>query len=47
MESKDNVDRIQVVYYRGVNETTCFGLLGGHHQVYNVGSKRQIMMASE
>jgi len=37
---KDNVGQTQLVYYVGVNETTCFGLLGGHHQVYNVGSKR-------
>jgi len=28
-----------------VNETTCFGLDGGHHQVYNVGFKRQIIMS--
>jgi len=33
-----------------VSETTCFSLLGSHHQVYSVGSKRLIinlMMASE
>ena len=28
----------------GVDETTCFGVLGGHHQVYSVGSKRLIIM---
>ena len=32
------------VYQQGVNETTCFGLLGGHHQVYNFGSKRLKIM---
>jgi len=36
--------KTQLVYWQGVNETTCFGLLGSHHQVYNVGSKRQITM---
>jgi len=30
---KDNVGRTQLVYQQRVNETTCFGLLGGHHQV--------------
>jgi len=28
----------------GVNETTCFGLLGGHHQVYSVSYRRLITM---
>jgi len=32
------------VYYLGVNETTCFGLLEGHHQIYIVGCKRQIII---
>ena len=41
---RPDVGRTQLVYWLGVNETTCFGLLGGHHQVYNVGSKRQIIM---
>jgi len=37
-EVKDNVGQnatsLLVGYSYGVNETTCFGLLGGHHQVY-------------
>ena len=41
---KDNVGRTQLVYYQGVNEITCFDLLRGHHQVYNDGSKRLIIM---
>jgi len=36
--------KTQLAYYLGFNETTCFGLLGGHHQVYNVGCKRLIIM---
>jgi len=28
----------------GVSETACFGLIGGHLQVYKVGSKKLIIM---
>jgi len=36
---KDNVCQNTTSLLAGVNET-CFGPLGCHHQVYNVGSKR-------
>ena len=32
---KDNEGRTQLDYQQGVNDT-CFGLLGGHHQVYRL-----------
>jgi len=36
--------KTQLVYWLGVSETTCFGLLVVHHQVYSVGSKRLIIV---
>jgi len=33
MKLKGKVSQKQLVYWLGVNETTCFDLLGGHHQV--------------
>jgi hypothetical protein len=43
MEVK-NTTSLLVRYNFGVNETTRFGLLRGHHQVYNVGYMRLILM---
>jgi hypothetical protein len=39
-----NTTSLLARYSFGVNETTCFGLLRGHHQVYNVGYRRLILM---
>jgi len=36
--------KTQLVCKQAVNETTCFDLLGDHHHVYSVDSKRQILM---
>ena len=36
----------QLLYQLGVSETTCFGLIGGHHQVYSVDCERLIVIVS-
>jgi len=43
----NTIIKTQLVYWYGVNETTCFGLLGGHHQLYRVLRDKQYLVSKK